>query len=103
MFLFSFFQFCDIENLKFFSKALATLVEFTLKMENPEIFQFFCQEDDKIVKKQNAVLKAIFIVAEWLEKKLVSKKALLAHNINCCQLQSFQREEGLCDNQALEI
>jgi hypothetical protein len=66
-------------------------------------FPIFCQEDDKIVKKKNAVLKAIFIVAEWLEKKLVSKKALLAHNINCCQLQSFQREEGLCDNQALEI
>lgn len=84
-------------------QSIATLVEFTLKKEKPEIFQFFSQEDDKIVKKQNTLLKAIFIVGEWLEKKLVSKKALLAHNINCCPLQSFQLEEGLCDNQALEI
>jgi hypothetical protein len=63
------FQFCDIKNLTQFSKALATLVEFTLKKENPEIFQFFCWEADKIVKKQNTNLKAIYIVGEWLEKK----------------------------------
>jgi hypothetical protein len=47
------FQFCDIENLTKFSKALATLVEFTLKKEILKFPNSFVKRMIKLLEKKN--------------------------------------------------